>query len=42
MSGIGADNRVAVHIRHLREKSEKNPNFPQYIKVVWGIGYKVG
>ena len=42
MRAIGADNTVAVHIRHLREKIEINPNDPKYIKVVWGIGYKVG
>ena len=39
---IGADNTVAVHIRHLREKIEENPKEPQYLKVVWGTGYKVG
>lgn len=38
---IGADNTVAVHIRHIREKIEINPKNPQYLKVVWGIGYKV-
>lgn len=38
---IGADNTVAVHIRHIREKIEINPKEPQYIKVVWGVGYKV-
>ena len=38
---IGADNTVAVHIRHIREKIEINPKDPQYLKVVWGIGYKV-
>ena len=38
---IGVDNTVAVHIRHLREKIEINPKDPQYLKVVWGIGYKV-
>lgn len=38
---IGADNTVAVHIRHIREKIEINPKEPRYIKVVWGIGYKV-
>ncbi len=36
----GADATVAVHIRHLREKVEINPNQPRYIKVVWGQGYK--
>ena len=38
---IGADNTVAVHIRHIREKIEINPKEPRYLKVVWGIGYKV-
>ena len=38
---IGADNTVAVHIRHIREKIEINPKSPRYLKVVWGIGYKV-
>lgn len=38
---IGGDNTVAVHIRHIREKIEINPKDPKYLKVVWGIGYKV-
>ena len=38
---IGADNTVAVHIRHIREKIEINPKDPRYRKVVWGVGYKV-
>ena len=38
---IGVDNTVAVHIRHIREKIEINPKDPQFLKVVWGIGYKV-
>lgn len=38
---IGVDNTVAVHIRHIREKIEINPKDPRYLKVVWGIGYKV-
>ncbi len=38
---FGADATVAVHIRHLREKIEINPNNPRYIKVVWGQGYKI-
>ena len=38
---IGADNTVAVHIRHIREKIEINPRDPRYLKVVWGVGYKV-
>lgn len=36
-----SDNAIAVHIRHIREKTEINPKEPRYIKVVWGIGYKV-
>ena len=39
---VGADNTVAVHIRHIREKIEENPKEPRYLKVVWGNGYKVG
>ena len=35
---IGADNTVAVHIRHIREKIEINPREPRYLKVVWGVG----
>ena len=38
---IGVDNTVAVHIRHIREKIEINPKNPTYLKVVWGVGYKV-
>ncbi len=38
---IGADNTVAVHIRHIREKIEVNPKDPRYLKVVWGVGYKI-
>ena len=39
---IGADNTVAVHIRHIREKKiEINPKEPRYLKVVWGVGYKI-
>ena len=38
---IGAANTVAVHIRHIREKIEINPKEPRYLKVVWGIGYKI-
>ena len=38
---IGVDNTVAVHIRHIREKIEINPREPRYLKVVWGVGYKV-
>lgn len=42
MRAIGADNTIAVHIRHIREKIEENPREPRYLKVVWGNGYKVG
>ena len=42
MQAIGADNTIAVHIRHIREKIESNPKEPRYLKVVWGNGYKVG
>ena len=38
---IGADNTVAVHIRHIREKIEIDPKEPRYLKVVWGVGYKI-
>lgn len=38
---IGADNTVAVHIRHIREKIEINPKEPRYLKIVWGVGYKI-
>ena len=37
----GADNNVAVHIRHLREKIEIDPGNPRYLKVEWGRGYKM-
>ncbi len=40
-AAIGADNTVAVHIRHIREKIEINPKEPRYLKVVWGVGYKI-
>jgi two-component system response regulator RegX3 len=33
------DGTLNVHIRHLREKLEKNPNQPQFIQTVWGVGY---
>jgi DNA-binding response OmpR family regulator len=36
-----ADNTVAVHIRNIREKIEINPREPRYIKLVWGVGYKI-
>ncbi|MCR4634586.1 MAG: response regulator transcription factor [Erysipelotrichaceae bacterium] len=38
----GAENTVAVHIRHLREKIEIDPAEPRYIKVIFGQGYKIG
>ena len=38
---LAAENTVAVHIRHIREKIEINPKEPRYLKVVWGIGYKI-
>lgn len=38
---FGAENIIAVHIRHIREKIEINPREPKYLKVIWGIGYKV-
>ena len=37
----GTENTVAVHIRHLREKIELNPQEPRFLKVVWGRGYKM-
>ena len=37
----GAENIIAVHIRHIREKIEINPKEPKYLKVMWGIGYKI-
>ena len=37
----GSENTVAVHIRHLREKIEIDPANPRYIRVVWGLGYKM-
>ena len=37
----GSENTVAVHIRHLREKIEIDPGNPRYLKVVWGLGYKM-
>ena len=38
---LAADNTVAVHVRHIREKIEINPKNPKYLKVVWGVGYKM-
>ena len=40
-NAFGVENTVAVHIRKIREKIEINPKEPKYLKVVWGIGYKV-
>ena len=40
-SAIGSEGAVAVHIRHLREKIEIDPSEPRYLKVVWGLGYKM-
>ena len=42
MQPIGAENVIAVHIRHIREKIENNPREPKYVKVVRGLGYKAG
>lgn len=39
--GFGAENIIAVHIRHIREKVEINPKDPKYLKVIWGVGYKM-
>ncbi len=38
---LAAENIIAVHIRHIREKIEINPKEPKYLKVIWGIGYKI-
>ena len=38
---LGAENAVSVHIRHLRQKLEIDPSQPRYLKVVWGLGYKL-
>lgn len=38
---FASENTVMVHIRRIREKIELNPKEPEYIKVVWGIGYKM-
>ena len=40
-NAVGVDNTVAVHIRHIREKIEINPKEPRYLKVVWGVGYRI-
>ena len=39
--GYAAENIIAVHIRHIREKIEIDPKEPKYLKVIWGIGYKI-
>lgn len=39
--GYNAENTVAVHIRKIREKIEVDPKNPRFLKVVWGIGYKI-
>ena len=38
---VVGDGTIAVHVRHIREKIEINPKEPRYLKVVWGIGYKI-
>ena len=40
-SAFNPENTVAVHVRRIREKIEINPKEPRYLKVVWGIGYKI-
>ncbi len=40
-NAVGVNNTLAVHIRHIREKIEINPKEPRYLKVVWGVGYKI-
>lgn len=40
-TAYNAENIVAVHIRKIREKIEVNPKNPRYVKVVWGVGYKI-
>ena len=40
-NALGAENAVSVHIRHLRQKVEIDPSEPRYLKVVWGLGYKL-
>lgn len=42
MRAHDVDNTIAVHVRHIREKIEKNPRKPHYLKAIWGAGYKVG
>jgi DNA-binding response OmpR family regulator len=38
---VRTDNTIAVHIRHIREKIELDPREPKFLKVVWGVGYKI-
>ena len=38
---VVGDNTIAVHVRHIREKIEINPKEPKYLKVAWGVGYKI-
>lgn len=38
---VRTDNTIAVHIRHIREKIEVDPRDPKFLKVVWGVGYKI-
>ena len=40
-TGERNEQTIAVHIRHIREKIEVNPKDPQFLKVVWGVGYKI-
>ena len=40
-TAYSVENTVMVHIRRIREKIEINPKEPKYLKVVWGIGYKI-
>jgi DNA-binding response OmpR family regulator len=40
ISFLGEENTVTVHIRRLREKIEKDPGQPEFIKTIWGVGYK--
>ena len=41
VDAMGAAGAVSVHIRHLRQKLEIDPSEPRYLKVVWGLGYKL-
>ncbi len=40
-ASVRVDNTIAVHIRHIREKIEVDPREPKFLKVVWGVGYKI-